>query len=700
MNLAIQQSFARLGIERLPLQALAIPVFAIAILAMMMLPLPAWMLDVLFTFNIALSLVVLMVAAYTKRALDVAVFPIILLLTTLMRLSLNVASTRVVLTDGHTGTAAAGKVIESFGHVMIGGNFAVGIILFAILMVINFVVITKGAGRIAEVSARFTLDALPGKQMAIDADLNAGTIDQAQARLRRREVAEEADFSGAMDGASKYIRGDAIAGILILFITLIGGLVIGMAWHGLSAGKAAQVYVLLAIGDALVAQIPAMIISIAAGLIVTRVGGAEGEDVGGQVLRQVFSVPRALGITAGVMALLGVIPGMPHFVFLAMAAACGYAAWYLNQRQKSAAASSIAVATVEAPEVSTEATWEDVQPIDSLGLEVGYRLIGLVDKAQDGELLKRIKAIRKKFAQDVGFLPPQIHIKDNLEIKPSTYRVLVKGVVVAEGEVFPGMSMAINPGHATQSIEGTVVRDPAFGLPAIWIDQRQREAAQLSGYTVVDTSTVVATHLSQVFHTHAAQLLGRTETLALVEYLSRVDAKLMEDVVPKLVPIAVLQRVLQALLEEGVHIRDMHTIVETLASTAPRSLDVGELVSACRVALGQSIVQQLFGRAVPLPVMALDPEIERMLVSSLTAGGSSDFALEPNLAELLFQRTADACQRHEDLGLPCVLLVPDRVRPLLARILKRVAPRLRVLAHAEIPDNSSIRVETIVGAAS
>ncbi|MFO0324123.1 MAG: flagellar biosynthesis protein FlhA, partial [Burkholderiales bacterium] len=577
MNLAIQQSFARLGIERLPLQALAIPVFAIAILAMMMLPLPAWMLDVLFTFNIALSLVVLMVAAYTKRALDVAVFPIILLLTTLMRLSLNVASTRVVLTDGHTGTAAAGKVIESFGHVMIGGNFAVGIILFAILMVINFVVITKGAGRIAEVSARFTLDALPGKQMAIDADLNAGTIDQAQARLRRREVAEEADFYGAMDGASKYIRGDAIAGILILFITLIGGLVIGMAWHGLSAGKAAQVYVLLAIGDALVAQIPAMIISIAAGLIVTRVGGAEGEDVGGQVLRQVFSVPRALGITAGVMALLGVIPGMPHFVFLAMAAACGYAAWYLNQRQKSAAASSIAVATVEAPEVSTEATWEDVQPIDSLGLEVGYRLIGLVDKAQDGELLKRIKAIRKKFAQDVGFLPPQIHIKDNLEIKPSTYRVLVKGVVVAEGEVFPGMSMAINPGHATQSIEGTVVRDPAFGLPAIWIDQRQREAAQLSGYTVVDTSTVVATHLSQVFHTHAAQLLGRTETLALVEYLSRVDAKLMEDVVPKLVPIAVLQRVLQALLEEGVHIRDMHTIVETLASTAPRSLDVGEL---------------------------------------------------------------------------------------------------------------------------
>ncbi|MCA3026704.1 MAG: flagellar biosynthesis protein FlhA [Rhodocyclaceae bacterium] len=699
MMLAFRSSLAKLGFEGMPVQALAIPAFVLAILAMMMLPLPAILLDVLFTFNIALSIVVLMVAAYTKKALDFSVFPIVLLLTTLMRLSLNVASTRIVLSNGHTGPDAAGKVIESFGHVMIGGNFAVGIILFAILMVINFIVITKGAGRIAEVSARFTLDALPGKQMAIDADLNAGVIDQNQARERRREVSDEADFYGAMDGASKYIRGDAIAGILILFITLIGGMVIGMGWHGLAVSKAAEVYVLLAIGDALVASVPAMIISIAAGLIVTRVGGDDGEDVGGQMIRQVFSIPKALAISAGVMALLGIIPGMPHLVFLLIAACCGYAAWYMQKLANEKVA--IASVPVEDPTLSPghnqEASWEDLQPVDQLGLEVGYRLISLVDKGQDGELLKRIKAIRKKFAQDVGFLPPQVHIKDNLEMKPSMYRITVKGVVMGEGDVYPGMHMAINPGHATAVIEGTAAKDPAFGLPAIWIETKNRESAQLSGYTVVDASTVIATHLSQVLHSQAAQLLGRVETMALIEHFSKVLPKLIDDVVPKLVSVAVFQKVLQSLLAEAIHIRDLRTIIEVLAAVAPRTQDPADLVAACRIALGQSIVQQIYGRTDELRVIALNPDIERMLLNAVS-GGDAEFVLEPGLAEMIFQRATELSDQQENAGLPPVLLVPDRLRTPLARLLKRVAPRLRVISHTEIPDTSTIRVESVLGA--
>lgn len=699
MMLALRSSLAKLGFEGMPAQALAIPAFVLAILAMMILPLPAIFLDVLFTFNIALSIVVLMVAAYTKKALDFSVFPIVLLLTTLMRLSLNVASTRIVLSNGHTGPDAAGKVIEAFGHVMIGGNFAVGIILFAILMVINFIVITKGAGRIAEVSARFTLDALPGKQMAIDADLNAGVIDQKQARERRREVSDEADFYGAMDGASKYIRGDAIAGILILFITLIGGMVIGMGWHGLAVSKAAEVYVLLAIGDALVASVPAMIISIAAGLIVTRVGGDDGEDVGGQMIRQVFSIPKALSISAGVMALLGIIPGMPHLVFLLIAACCGYAAWYLQRlaNEKVATASMPVEDPTLSPLRNQEASWEDLQPVDQLGLEVGYRLISLVDKGQDGELLKRVKAIRKKFAQDVGFLPPQVHIKDNLEMKPSMYRITVKGVVMGEGDVYPGMHMAINPGHATAVIEGTAAKDPAFGLPAIWIDAKDRESAQLSGYTVVDASTVIATHLSQVLHSHAAQLLGRVETMALIEHFSKVVPKLIDDVVPKLVSVAVFQKVLQSLLAEAIHIRDLRTIIEVLAAVAPRTQDPAELVAACRIAMGQSIVQQIYGRTDELRVIALNPDIERMLLNAISSG-AAEFVLEPGLAEMIFQRATELSDRQENAGLPPVLLVPDRLRTPLARLLKRVAPRLRVISHTEIPDTSTIRVESVLGA--
>jgi flagellar biosynthesis protein FlhA len=682
-------------LRAVPWRALAVPLLVFLVLAMMILPLAPFLLDLLFTFNIALALIVLMVAVYTRKPLEFAAFPTVLLLTTLMRLSLNIASTRAVLMDGHTGPDAAGKVIEAFGHFVIGGNFAVGLIVFAILVVINFVVVTKGAGRIAEVAARFTLDAMPGKQMAIDADLNAGIIDDKEAKRRRAEVAEEADFYGAMDGASKFVRGDAVAGILILFINIIGGLAIGMFDHGLPLVQAVNNYVLLSVGDGLVASIPALVISIAAGLIVARVG-RESDDIGGQMITQLFVKPRVLGITAAILAILGVIPGMPWFVFLLLACACGYAAWRLAQRQAQQAATAAAVpAPVAQP--ANEASWDDVVPVDTLGLEVGYRLIPLVDQGQDGELLKRIKAIRKKFAQDIGFLPPPVHIRDNLELKPSAYRVLLKGVVIGEGEGFNGMWLAINPGGVTQRIEGTVTKDPAFGLPATWIESRNREAAQVLGYTVVDCATVVATHINHLLLSHAGQLLGRAETQALIDHAGRFAPKLMDDLVPKLIPLATLQRVLQNLLDEGVHIRDLRTIVETLADAATRTTDAAELTAQVRAALRATIAQTLFGSTRELSVIALDPELEKVLATSL--GSADGAAIEPGLVELLQKGATAAMQRQEDMGLAPTLLVPDRLRVPMARLLKRAAPRLRVLGHAEVPETSTIRVSTVLGGA-
>ena len=677
------------------LKTLLAPVFVVLVLAMMVLPLPPFALDLLFTFNIALALIVLMVAVYTRKPLEFAAFPVVLLLTTLMRLSLNVASTRVVLTEGHTGPDAAGKVIESFGHFVIGGNFAVGLIVFAILIVINFVVVTKGAGRIAEVAARFTLDAMPGKQMAIDADLNAGIIDDKEAKRRRAEIAQEADFYGAMDGASKFVRGDAIAGILILFINVIGGLAIGTLQHDLGLATAVNNYVLLSIGDGLVAQIPALVISIAAGLIVSRVG-KEDADMGAQMLGQMFSTPRVLGLTATILAILGVIPGMPWFVFLLLAAACGYAAWWLAQRAKQAQAQAVQGAPAE-PVPSQDASWDDIVPVDVLGLEVGYRLIPLVDR--DGELLKRIKAIRKKFAQDIGFLPPPVHIRDNLELKPSAYRVLLKGVVIGEGEAFNGMLLAINPGGITQTVPGTPTRDPAFGLPAIWIEPRTRDAAQVLGYTVVDCATVIATHVNHLLLSHAGQLLGRQEVQALIDHIGKFAPKLIDDVVPKLIPLATLQRVLQNLLDEGVPIRDMRTIVETLADAAQRTTDANELTAQVRSSLRASIAQTLFGTTRELAVIALDPELEKVLMQSIGAGGSDAPAIEPGLVDLIQRGAAQAAQRQEDMGLAPTLLVPDRLRVPLARLLKRAAPRLRVLGHAEVPETSTIRVSTVLGGA-
>jgi flagellar biosynthesis protein FlhA len=669
------------------LQGIAAPLLVVAILAMMVLPLPSWLLDVFFTLNISVALMVMMVAAYMLRPLDFAAFPAVLLLTTLMRLSLNVASTRVVLLDGHTGPGAAGAVIEAFGHFLIGGNFAVGLIVFAILVVINFVVVTKGAERIAEVSARFALDAMPGKQMAVDADLSAGTIDEKEAKRRRAEVGEEADFFGSMDGASKFVRGDAIAGMLILVINIIGGLTVGILQHGLSASQAADSYILLAVGDALVAQIPGLLISVAAAMVVSRVG--KEHDLGRQIIDQMLVSPRVLGITASVMGILGIIPGMPHLVFLGIASILGYAAWVLAHKPPAPV-----VDEKQVPAGDGEASWDDLQPVDQLGLELGYRLIALVDKNRQGDLLTRIKGVRRKFAQEVGFLPPPVHVRDNLELKPSGYRINLRGVIVGEGEAFPGMYLAINPGGITTPLIGTPTTDPAFGLPAHWIDERQKEVAQMAGFTVVDSETVMATHLSHLMQVHAAKLLSRTETQQLVEHVAKLAPKLIEEVVPKMVSIAVFQKVLQLLLEESVHIRDIRTIIESIAEHATTVTDPAELARRVRVALSPAIVQQIYGPLRELNVIAIDPPLERLLVQAL--GNASGPALDPGVADMLSRSAAEVAMKQEEIGVPACLLVPDAIRNAIARLVRRVAPRLQVLAHSEIPETHTIRIGPIL----
>ena len=693
-NLALRLQ-ALFGPQAGLVKGLMAPLFIVLILSMMVLPLPPLALDVLFTFNIALSLMVMMVAASMVKPLDFIALPAVLLVTTLLRLSLNVASTRVVLMEGHQGPGAAGQVIEAFGHFLIGGNFAVGLLVFAILVVINFIVVTKGAERIAEVGARFTLDAMPGKQMAIDADLNAGIIDQAEAKKRRAEVSEEADFFGAMDGASKYVRGDAVAGLLILLINIIGGFAIGMGQHDLSASDAANNYILLAVGDALVAQIPALLISVSAAMVVSRVG--QDDDVGTQIRDQVFDSPKAIGTTAGIVATLGLIPGMPNFIFLMMAAALGVLAWMVHQRKQEADPAPAPVPG--SPEANAEASWDDLQPVDTLGLEVGYRLVALVDKTRNGELLARIKGVRKKFAQDVGFLPPSVHIRDNLiDLKPGMYRVLLRGAVVGEGEAFPGMFLAINPGGATQQLPGTRTTDPAFGLPAVWIEDRHRDQAQMSGFTVVDCATVVATHLSHLMQVNAAKLLGRVETQALVDHVTKLAPKLIEDVIPKVIGVTTLQRVLQLLLEEGVHIRDMRSIVECLAEHAGTVTDPAELARLARVHLAPAIVQQIYGPQRELDVIALEPDLERLVLQALTAPGGA--SLDPGVADTLARSAADTARQQEDLGVPACLLVPDVIRAPVARLLRRAAPRLKVLAHSEIPETHTIRIGSIIGASA
>ena len=692
MNTSIKSLQQWFGSNTTLIQGASAPMLVVAILAMMVLPLPPLLLDAFFTINIAVALMVMMVAAYMIRPLDFAAFPSVLLLTTLMRLSLNVASTRVVLLEGHTGPGAAGAVIEAFGHFLIGGNFAVGLIVFAILVVINFVVVTKGSERIAEVSARFTLDAMPGKQMAVDADLNAGLIDEKEAKRRRAEVGEEAEFFGSMDGASKFVRGDAIAGILILLINIFGGFAIGILQHDLTASQAANSYILLAVGDALVAQIPGLLISVAAAMVVSRVG--KEHDIGKQIVGQMFVSPKVLGITAVIMFILGVIPNMPHFVFLTISSVLAYGAWVLANKPP-----PVDPQTLVTPVTNDgEASWDDLQPVDQLGLELGYRLIALVDKTRQGDLLTRIKGVRRKFAQEVGFLPPPVHVRDNLELKPSGYRITLRGVIVGEGEAFPGMFLAINPGGITTPLIGTATTDPAFGLPAHWIDNQQKETAQMVGFTVVDSETVMATHLSHLMQVQASKLLSRTETQQLVEHVAKLAPKLIEEVVPKMVSIAVFQKVLQLLLDESVHIRDIRTIIESIAEHAGSTLDPAELARRVRVALSPAIVQQIYGPGRELNVIAIDPGLERLLVQAL--GNSAGPALDPGVAEMLTRSAAETAMKQEEVGVPACLLVPDQIRAAISRLVRRVAPRLQVLAHSEIPETHTIRIGPILRGAS
>ena len=688
MNAPIKSLQQWLGTNSSAFQGAAAPMLVVAILAMMVLPLPPLLLDAFFTINIAVALMVMMVAAYMIRPLDFAAFPSVLLLTTLMRLSLNVASTRVVLLEGHTGPGAAGAVIEAFGHFLIGGNFAVGLIVFAILVVINFVVVTKGSERIAEVSARFTLDAMPGKQMAVDADLNAGLIDEKEAKRRRAEIGDEAEFFGSMDGASKFVRGDAVAGILILLINIFGGFAIGILQHDLSASQAANSYILLAVGDALVAQIPGLLISVAAAMVVSRVG--KDKDIGKQIVGQMFVSPQVLGVTAAIMFILGIIPNMPHLVFLSIAAVLGYGAWALAHKPIPVDPQTQA----PAPVGDGEASWDDLQPVDQLGLELGYRLIALVDKTRQGDLLNRIKGVRRKFAQEVGFLPPAVHVRDNLELKPSAYRITLRGVIVGEGEAFPGMYLAINPGGITTPLIGTATTDPAFGLPAHWIDERQKEAAQMAGFTVVDSETVMATHLSHLMQVQASKLLSRTETQQLVEHVAKLAPKLIEEVVPKMVSIAVFQKVLQLLLDESVHIRDIRTIIESIAEHATSTTDPVELAKRVRIALSPAIVQQIYGPTRELNVIAIDPGLERLLVQAL--GSASGPALDPGVADMLTRTAAETALKQEEIGVPACLLVPDPIRGAISRLVRRVAPRLQVLAHSEIPETHTIRIGPIL----
>lgn len=676
------------------------PILIMFVLGMLVLPLPPVLLDLLFTFNIALAIIIMLVVMFTQKPLDFAAFPAVLLFATLFRLSLNVASTRVVLLHGHTGQDAAGKVIEAFGQFLVGGNFAVGLVVFIILVIINFMVITKGAGRIAEVGARFTLDAMPGKQMAIDADLNAGLIGEEEARRRRGAVAQEAEFYGAMDGASKFVRGDAVAGLLIMVISIVGGLIVGVAQHDMSFGDAGRVYTLLTIGDGLVSQIPALIISTAAGVVVSRV--VTGEDIGQQVTSQLFANPNVLFLAAGVLTLIGLIPNMPHLVFLSLAIVLGACGWAQLQRQAQArqqaqAEQPPAAAVAEAEQ---EASWEDVTLVDPLGLEVGYRLIPLVDHVQGGELLLRIRSLRKKFAQEVGFLPPVVHIRDNLELQPGEYRILLSGVEIGRGSAMPERWLAIDPGGLdSTAIEGIPTTDPAFGLPAFWIELAQRERAQAAGYTVVDPGTVIATHINHLLHRHGAALLGSQEVQELLDRIGREAPKLVGDLVPKVVPLTLLRQVLQGLLEEEVPIRDMRTILDTLAEWAPRLAaqpggpDAGALLAHVRQALGRLLVQQWFGNTTELRVIGLESRLERVLTQALSTSG----ALEPGLADTLLREAQQAVVRQEDNGDAPVLLVASALRPSLSRFLRSHIPQIVVMANTEIPGDHRVQVTSLIG---
>lgn len=676
------------------LKGIGTPFVIVALLAMMVLPLPAFLLDILFTFNIAFSLMILMVTIYARKPLDFAVFPTILLVATLLRLALNIASTRIILMEGHEGGAAAGHVIEAFGDFVIGGNYAVGLVVFAILIVINFMVVTKGAGRVAEVSARFALDSMPGKQMAIDADLNAGLITQDQAQSRRREVAAEAEFYGSMDGASKFVRGDAIAGIIILFINIIGGFIIGMAQHGLPFGQSIETYTTLTIGDGLVAQIPALLLSVAAALMITRSG--EESEISQQISDQLLSNPKPLAISSGIMTLMGVIPGMPNVAFLTLAAITGAGAWWIVQREKKLA--SLPKTDTVAPPVDAapkDLSWDDVQQVDVLGLEIGYRLIPMVDTSQDGQLLERIKGVRRKLSQELGFLVPSVHIRDNLELGPNQYSISMMGVTLGSGEVYHDRDLAINSGQVYGQVAGIATKDPTFGLDAVWIEKHNREQAQTLGYTVVDSGTVVATHLSQIIHDNSDELLGIEEVQQILNRMQVNAEKLVEEA--KEIPLTLLVQVLQNLLREHISIRDMRTILETLVERIVQTKDLEQLTVHVRTALGKFILQNIPNLGDVVEVMTLDPNLEQVFVRATQGAPEGQLAVEPALAERVSQQIAQQAQQREMSGKPAILLVNPFIRTALARLFRYSIPSLIVLSYNEIPESRQINVFASIG---
>jgi flagellar biosynthesis protein FlhA len=682
---------------------LSVPALVLLIMAMLVLPLPPWLLDILFTFNIASSLLIIMIAIGTRKPLEFSSFPSVLLFATMLRLALNVASTRVVLVNGHEGEEAAGKVVAAFGHIVIGGNYVVGFIIFAILMIINFIVVTKGAGRVSEVNARFTLDAMPGKQMSIDADLNAGVIDQETAKKRREELSQESDFFGSMDGASKFVSGDAVAGLLILIINLVGGLAIGVAQHDLSLAEAGRIYTLLTIGDGLVAQIPALFLSLATAIIVTRVTTSESmtEQAGSQL-----SNPTALFVSAGILALFGVVPGMPHFVFLLLASACAGIGFMVLRRSSlpeskgSGGSASGATTTEGGLEEPKELDWDDVDQVDLIGLEIGYGLIPLVNPEAGGQLMARVKGVRKKLSVELGFLIQPVRIRDALNIDPDTYNIVLKGVVRGRGEIRVGREMAINPGQVYGSLEGIACKEPAFGLDAVWIDPSQRDHARTLGYTVVDASTAVATHLNKVLRDNAADMLSHDEVQQLLDKLAAKSPKLVEDLVPGKLSLGVVTRTLQNILGESVSIRDMRTIVEALSEACGRTQDPDQLTSIIRPKLGRMIVQGLVDDKNGLSVITLDPGLEQLLHNVLQQSGSQGMVLEPGLAERLYGALREGARSVEEQGHPAVLVVSPAIRPWLSKAVRFRVNDLTILSYSEIPEDQMVKVIHTVHAES
>ncbi|MDC0640965.1 flagellar biosynthesis protein FlhA [Porticoccaceae bacterium] len=687
----------RQDLSKIELSGLGIPFLVLLIISMLVLPLPAFLLDFLFTFNIVIGLIIIMIAINSSKPLDFSSFPAILLMATMLRLGLNVASTRLVLVKGHEGPDAAGKVIEAFGEFVIGGNYLVGFIIFAILMIINFIVVTKGAGRVSEVIARFTLDAMPGKQMAIDADLNAGVIDQATAKARREEISQESDFFGSMDGASKFVRGDAIAGLLILLINIIGGLAIGLSQHDLSFSEAGRIYVLLTIGDGLVAQIPSLLLSLSTAIIVTRVTTSESMT---EQAKSQLNNPMAMFVAGGILLLLGLVPGMPHMVFLTLAlAVVGLGIMLSKGANKISAQNDADSLRASAAEKANkeELNWDDVDQVDLVGLDIGYGLIPLVNPETGGQLLPRVKGVRKKLSAELGFLVQPIRIRDNLDLAPDTYHIVMNGVVRGKGEIKVGREMAINPGHVHGTVEGIPTKEPAFGLDAIWIEPSQRDYARTLGYTVVDAATAIATHLNTLLRDNAAELLSHDETQQLLDKVAGRSPKLVEDLVPGKLPLATITKVLQNILDESVSVRDMRTIIEVLSTESGRTQDADELTAAVRPRLGRMIVQSLIDVADSLPVITLDPSLEQMLHNVLQQSSSNQgLVIEPKLAESLFKALAENTQEVENQGHPAVLVVSPGIRPWLAKIIKHRLSDLTVLSYSEIPDDQAVKVVATV----